>query len=287
TRSPAWSALLPSQISFSTRFHPPRPISSQTKFVNKQQSTQISQPTRKELEETLRTATRALLDHGTPVTDILNIIRSEALERRDDEDLVQVIRDIGEHFTYEKSGKGDAVISNIFKEYYVAEVLQTDDETLAYLLNSTPPLDPRYKRIRYDRGRKFVDAKEDKEFPHVMLDIVAELRNAKEKKRKEPVNDYRYSMDELDSIALYEKMRPSVCDIFYVRDYPREYYNRFIFRQAWKLGRIREAFPRIHELVPYLKEGGKWPDRVEDLEHPNCVERAKVEIGLRARDVWK
>ncbi|KAJ3285429.1 hypothetical protein HK104_009505 [Borealophlyctis nickersoniae] len=293
----------------------------------------MSQPTRKELEETLRSATRSLLDQGTPVTDILNVIRSEALraskglpprhivhnpnvaftgrlnslakhllwkkkkakgypnvrkekpyylagvdgeesdgetvlhrcdkgdeiefddlERRDDEDLVEVMlmRGIGEHFTYEKSGEGDAVISDIFKEYYITEVLLTDDETLALLVDSAPPLDCPRKRIRYDRDLQFGDSEEDKDFPRVMLDIIAELRNAKEKDR-----DNFYSVDELDSLALYEKMRPSVCGI------------------------SMEAFPRIDELVPYLKEGGKWPDRVEDLEHPSCVERAKVEIGLK------
>ncbi|KAJ3279783.1 hypothetical protein HK104_001164 [Borealophlyctis nickersoniae] len=166
---------------------------------------------KKDLEETLRTAARSLLlDHGTSVTDILNVIRSEAvrastslpprhvfytsgydrhssispyidlfdLKNRADEDLFRVIQDITDHFIYEKTKEGNLVISNRFKEYYIAEVLQTDDENSAPLNQGWQT---HRKRRRDDPIPPFANSKEkDKDLPPI------ELRHNNEKHKNYP-----------------------------------------------------------------------------------------------------
>ncbi|KAJ3287680.1 hypothetical protein HK104_008484 [Borealophlyctis nickersoniae] len=302
---------------------------------------------KKDLEETLRTAARSLLlDHGTSVKDILNVIRSEALlastrlpprhvfyisyapfnlspvaahllwtkkkdksfpnvdqnrdrdsrypsyiglrdlKNRDDEDLFQVIHDIADHFVYEKTKEGDLVISNRFKEYYIAEVLQTDDEIFAPLNGRWQNRQTRRKRRRNDPIPPFAQSKEeDADLPPVLRKIVSELRQNSEKHRKyveRGSKELEVTTNNPNPHALFEEIRPFVRNIPYVHSCTdRDKYNRAVFRQAWKLGCVAEAFPRIHDLVPYLKKGGKWPDRVEDLEHPADVQRAKLQIGLK------
>ncbi|KAJ3274115.1 hypothetical protein HK104_004160 [Borealophlyctis nickersoniae] len=292
---------------------------------------------KKELEETLRTAARSLLlDHGTSVKDILNVIRSEAmrastglpprhvfyksgyyhfdlspvaahllwtkkkdksfpnvnenrdsrypryiglsdLKNRDDQDLFQVIHDIADHFVYEKTKEGNLVIGNRFKEYYIAEVLQTDDGNSAPLNErENRPAQAHRKRRRNDPIPPFAQSKKE-DLPSVQRKIVSELRHNNEKHKKYPERgskELKITTENPDRHALFEEIRPFFWTV-------REKYNRAVFRQAWKLGCVAEAFPRIHDLVPYLKKGGKWPDRVEDLEHPGDVQRAKLQIGLK------
>ncbi|KAJ3295636.1 hypothetical protein HK104_002441 [Borealophlyctis nickersoniae] len=281
----------------------------------------MSQPALKELEVTLRTAVRSvLLNHGTPVTQLLNVVRSEALRAsaalpprhviyntrygggfalsplaehllwrkkvdkgtlveekyrsgpytypadRDDPDFFQVVRDIGAHFTYGRTSQGDPIISNTFKEYYIAEVLQSDDQKLSHLNDPEAAGWVVARKRRRDDPIPSFNGKDDGDVPSVS-------------RSENP-----------DVIELYNQILPSVRNIasfnffFGMFRANQDEYNRAVFRQAWKLGRdcIVEAFPQIFNLVPYLKEdGGEWPARVEDLGHPGDVERAILAMGLR------
>ncbi|KAJ3275827.1 hypothetical protein HK104_003815 [Borealophlyctis nickersoniae] len=274
---------------------------------------------KKDLEETLRTAARSLLlDHGTSVKDILNVIRSQALrastnllprpafyesrstgnlnrlaqhllwKKKKDKSFPNVydvnwdrglIHDIADHFVYEKTKAGNLVISNRFKEYYIAEVLQTDDENSAPLNQGW---ETHRKRRRDDPIPPFAESKEeDKDLPPVMRKIVSGLRHNNEEHKNNPERGSKRlritDWENPDRHALFEQIRPFVRNIPSVdMRTPRDQYNCAVFRQAGSW-----ALPRIHDLVPYLKEGGKWPDRVEDLEHPGDVQRAKLQIGLK------
>ncbi|KAJ3266013.1 hypothetical protein HK104_006167 [Borealophlyctis nickersoniae] len=205
------------------------------------------------------------------------------LKNRDDEDLFQVVHDIADHFVYEKTKEGNLVISNRFKEYYIAEVLQTDHENSAPLNQGWQT---HRKRRRDDPIPPFAHSKEeDEDLPPIMRKIVSELRHNNEKHKKYPERgskELTITTKNPDRHALFEEIHPFVRNIPSVHSgMDRDKYNRAVFRQAWKLGCVAEAFPRIHDLVPYLKEGGKWPDKVEDLEHPGDVQKAKLLIGLK------
>ncbi|KAJ3282553.1 hypothetical protein HK104_010834 [Borealophlyctis nickersoniae] len=234
-----------------------------------------SQPTRKDLEETLRT-TKPCASSGLNPRRILyspnfgagglsplaahllwtkkkekgfaNVeerrdydwpyIRLDDLLRRDDEDVVDVVHTIAHHFAYDRTEQGQVVISNIFKDFSFKEYYIAEvllTHHQKLVRLSDTDMDP-------DPNAPSTGRKRRKNNPIPRLSDLEEDPDLHEVKR---------------NILIELRKRNGT--------YPK---------------REREPEQDPH-LVPYLQDNGTWPDRVEDLMHPDDVDRAKWQIGLK------